>query len=159
MPQRPGVLFQKAKRREFVLDRDRGRQEYIDDSVEHAISDYGNSVLYSSARNEYMIQRMKRLLTRTIWALTKQLEAGDFVPVAYEMRFENGKIDRVDLCKDKDKVYVKVLDYKTGSKAFDVVALYHGLQLQLMVYMDAAVKMTQKHYPDSEGIQVSFITV
>ena len=46
------------------------RQEYIDDSVEHAISDYGNSVLYSSARNEYMIERMKRLLTRTIWALT-----------------------------------------------------------------------------------------
>ena len=128
------------------------RQEYIDDSVEHAISDYGNSVLYSSARNEYMIERMKRLLTRTIWALTKQLEAGDFVPVAYEMHFENGKIDRVDLCKDKDKVYVKVLDYKTGSKAFDVVALYHGLQLQLMVYMDAAVKMTQKHYPDSEVI-------
>lgn len=128
------------------------RQEYIDDSVEHAISDYGNSVLYSSARNEYMIERMKRLLTRTIWALAKQLEAGDFVPVAYEMRFENGKIDRVDLCKDKDKVYVKVLDYKTGSKAFDVVALYHGLQLQLMVYMDAAVKMTQKHYPDSEVI-------
>lgn len=130
------------------------RQEYIDDSVEHAISDYGNSVLYSSARNEYMIERMKRLLTRTIWALTKQLEAGDFVPVAYEMRFENGKIDRVDLYKDKDKdkVYVKVLDYKTGSKAFDVVALYHGLQLQLMVYMDAAVKMTQKHYPDSEVI-------
>lgn len=128
------------------------RQEYIDDSVGHAISDYGNSVLYSSARNEYMIERMKRLLTRTIWALTKQLEAGDFVPVAYEMRFENGKIDRVDLCKDKDKVYVKVLDYKTGSKAFDVVALYHGLQLQLMVYMDAAVKMTQKHYPDSEVI-------
>lgn len=128
------------------------RQEYIDDSVEHAISDYGNSVLYSSARNEYMIERMKRLLTRTIWALTKQLEAGDFVPVAYEMRFENGKIDRVDLCKDKDKVYVKVLDYKTGSKAFDVVALYHGLQLQLMVYMDAAVKMTQKHYPDREVI-------
>ena len=116
------------------------RQEYIDDSVEHAISDYGNSVLYSSARNEYMIERMKRLLTRTIWALTKQLEAGDFVPVAYEMRFENGKIDR------------EVLDYKTGSKAFDVVALYHGLQLQLMVYMDAAVKMTQKHYPDREVI-------
>ena len=33
-----------------------------------------------------------------------------------------------------------------------VIALYHGLQLQLMVYMDAAVKMTQKHYPDKEVI-------
>ena len=38
------------------------------------------------------------------------------MPVAYEMRFENGKIDRVDLCKDKDKVYVKVLDIRPGAR-------------------------------------------
>ena len=133
------------------VDEDK-RQEYIEAGVEHAITDYGNSVLYNSARSEYMIERMKRLLTRTIWALTKQLAVGDFVPSAYEMRFENGKIDRVDLCKDGEKVYVKVMDYKTGSKAFDVVALYHGLQLQLMVYMDAAVKKCQQRYPESEVI-------
>ena len=80
------------------------------------------------------------MLERTVWALTKQLSGGDFEPSAYEMRFGNGKIDRIDTCVDGDKVYVKVLDYKTGSKAFDAAALYHGLQLQLMVYMDAALK-------------------
>lgn len=123
------------------------RQEYIDDSVEHAISDYGNSVLYSSARNEYMIERMKRLLTRTIWALTKQLEAGDFVPVAYEMRFENGKVDRVDLCKDKDKVYVKVLDYKTGSKAFECGFISRAPAFSFMVYMARSSKNDSKTLP------------
>ena len=43
-----------------------------------------------------MIVRMKRMLERTVWALTEQLKAGDFRPEAYEMRFAGGKIDRID---------------------------------------------------------------
>ena len=128
------------------------RKAYIDESVEEAVTDYGNSVLYSSARNEYMIVRIKRMLERTVWALTRQLKAGDFRPSAYEMRFRGGKIDRIDTCVDGDKVYVKVVDYKTGKKAFDVTALYHGLQLQLMVYLDAAVGLEAKRRPGQEVI-------
>lgn len=126
------------------------RKQYVEESVEEAIADYGNSILYSSSRNAYLIVRMKRMLEKTVWALTKQLAAGDFKPSAYEMRFANGKIDRVDTCEDGDCVYVKVIDYKTGSKSFDVTALYHGLQLQLMVYMDAALQQEQKKHPEKE---------
>ncbi len=128
------------------------RNQYIEESVEESVADYGNSVLYSSARNAYRIVQMKRLLERTVWALTKQLAAGDFEPSAHELRFENGKIDRIDTCEDGDKVYVKVLDYKTGSKAFDVSALYHGLQLQLMVYMDAALQVQKEREPGREAV-------
>ncbi len=71
------------------------------------------------------------MLERTVWALTNQLKAGDFVPEAYELRFFGGKIDRVDVCETEEQVYVKVMDYKTGSKAFDIVALYHGLRFSL----------------------------
>lgn len=126
------------------------RNQYVEESVEEAIADYGNSILYSSSRNAYLIVRMKRMLEKTVWALTKQLAAGDFKPSAYELRFANGKIDRVDTCEDGDCVYVKVIDYKTGSKSFDVTALYHGLQLQLMVYMDAALQQEQKKHPEKE---------
>ena len=126
------------------------RNQYVEESVEEAIADYGNSILYSSSRNAYLIVRMKRMLEKTVWALTKQLAAGDFKPSAYEMRFANGKIDRVDTCEDGDCIYVKVIDYKTGSKSFDVTALYHGLQLQLMVYMDAALQLEQKKHPQKE---------
>ena len=126
------------------------RNQYVEESVEEAIADYGNSILYSSSRNAYLIVRMKRMLEKTVWALTKQLAAGDFKPSAYEMRFANGKIDRVDTCEDGDCIYVKVIDYKTGSKSFDVTALYHGLQLQLMVYMDAALQLEQKKHPEKE---------
>lgn len=61
-----------------------------------------------------------------------------------------GRIDRVDLCETDDKVYVKIIDYKTGNTSLDLVALYYGLQLQLAVYLDAAVELEQK------SIQVSW---
>ena len=128
------------------------RKEFVRESVEEAVTDYGNSILYSTARNEYMITRLTRLLDRTVWALTDQLSKGDFVPEAYEMTFGNGKIDRIDTCEDKDEVYVKILDYKTGQTGFDISALYHGLQLQLMVYMNAAIEHVQNRYPDKEVV-------
>jgi len=126
------------------------RNTFIEDSVNEAITDYGNSVLYSSARNENMIQRMKTLVERSVWAITKQISQGDFVPSAYEMRFANGKIDRIDTCVDEENVYVKVTDYKTGRKALDITLLYHGLQLQLMVYMDMAMNLEKRKNPDKE---------
>ena len=58
-----------------------------------------------------------------MWALTEQLKKGDFVPSGYEMKFGSGKIDRIDICEDEEKVYVKVTDYKTGSKSFDITAI------------------------------------
>lgn len=126
----------------------------IDESVDESVLDYGNTVLFSTARNEYMIQRIKRLIRRSVWALTKQLEKGDFVPGGYELKFGSGKIDRIDICEDgtDNCVYVKVTDYKTGMKSFDITALYHGLQMQLPVYMNAALETEKRRFPDKELI-------
>ena len=146
------------------------REQLIEESVEAGVTNYGNAVLYSSSRNEYVITRMKRLLRRTVWALTKQLEKGDFVPAGYEISFGNlahlesgnlslseharmrlrGKIDRVDLYEDEEHVYVKVIDYKTGAKAFQLGEMYHGLQLQLIVYLNAVMEMEEQKHPEKE---------
>lgn len=126
------------------------RSQLIEESVEESIADYGNTVLYSTARNEYMITRIKKLIHRSVWALTEQLKKGDFVPSGYEMKFGSGKIDRIDTCEDENKIYVKVTDYKTGSKNFDITAFYHGLQMQLPVYLNAALDMEQKKHPEQE---------
>lgn len=128
------------------------RDELIDESVEESVIDYGNTVLFSTARNEYMIARIKRLIRRSVWALTRQLEKGDFVPGGYELKFGSGKIDRIDICEDDECVYVKVTDYKTGMKSFDITALYHGLQMQLPVYLNAALDVEKRKYPDKEII-------
>ena len=142
------------------------KEAFIDASVEECIIDYGNTILYSSARNEYVITRLKRMMRRTVWALAKQLEKGDFVPKGYEITFGGmdvelgelgrmklrGKIDRVDICEDDEHVYVKIIDYKTGAKAFDLGELCYGLQMQLVLYMNAVVEMEQKKYADKQVI-------
>lgn len=145
-------------------------ERLIHESVEECIVDYGNSVLYSSARNEYVIVRVKRMLRRTVWAIKRQLEKGDFMPVGYEISFNSytgipsahvnlgelgemhlrGKIDRVDVCEENDKIYVKVTDYKSSHHNLELDQLYYGLQLQLIVYMNAAMEMQQKEHPDKE---------
>lgn len=128
------------------------RERLMDESLSQVAADYGNTILHSSARNEYMIQRTRRILNRTAWALQEQLKRGDFLPEGFEVAFEGGRIDRVDICEDGDRVLVKVMDYKTGNISFDLMAVYHGLQLQLMVYLDAALQVEQRKYRDKDVV-------
>ncbi|WP_099466521.1 helicase-exonuclease AddAB subunit AddB [Konateibacter massiliensis] len=153
------------------------RNNLADLCVEECIIDYGNTVLYSSARNEYVIARIKRIVRRTLWALQNQMVKGKFSPSSYEISFSmadsldsinirlsederlklKGRIDRMDLYEDDENVYVKIIDYKSGSTSFDMVALYYGLQLQLVVYLNAAVEMEQKLKPDKAVIPAGIL--
>lgn len=148
------------------------RERLIETSINEIADDYGNTILHASARNEYMIARVKRMLKRTVWALQEQVKKGDFEPSGFEISFAvedqleairfalseeesirlKGRIDRLDVCEEPDKIYVKVIDYKSGNTSLDLVELYHGLQLQLVVYMNAAMELEQKKHPDKEVI-------
>lgn len=125
---------------------------WIEEAVDESIVDYNNTLLYSSARNAYMIPRMKRLMGRTIWAMTKQLKHGEFHPDGHEIEFESGKIDRIDICESGDEIYVKIIDYKTGKTEFDMTAFYHGLQIQLVIYMGEALELEKKKHPGKKTI-------
>ena len=132
------------------------RNALAEECVDEVITDYRNTLLFDSYRNEYMIARMRRLVKRAVWALTEQIKKGVFVPEKLEAPFYleeggvtlQGRIDRIDTYTEDDKVYVRVMDYKSGAASFDLTALYNGLQLQLAVYLNAAVAMEKK---DHEG--------
>ena len=126
------------------------RDAIADECLDKISADYGNTILQSSARNQYMIERTRRILRRTVWALQEQLRNGKFQPEGFEVSIGGGRIDRLDIMKTDDKVYVKIIDYKTGNTTFDLVSIYYGLQMQLVVYMDAAVKAEQRKYPNAE---------
>ena len=146
-------------------------------AIEGYAATYGETVLYSSARNEYAITRMSRILTRTVLTLQQHLKQGSFQPDDYELSFRfaeeldsihvdlseeekmhlQGRIDRIDVSEDAEHVYVKVIDYKSGNKKFDLAALYYGLQLQLVVYMNAAMELESRKHPDKEIVPAALL--
>lgn len=148
------------------------RKALVKSCVAKVTEEYGNTILKSSARNQYLAGRIERMTERTMWALGEQLKKGDFVPVGFEVSFSaidnlkamkirlseeeelhlRGRIDRLDLCEDEEHVYVKIIDYKSGSTTFDLAAIYYGLQLQLVVYMDAVTELEKRHFPEKEVV-------
>lgn len=148
------------------------RDKMIEETVEEVTSEYGSQILHSTARNEYAVERMKRIMRRTIWALHEQIKSGNFIPSNFEVSFSmvedleavnialtedermklRGRIDRVDVHEEEEEVYVKVIDYKSGNTSFDMVALYYGLQLQLVVYLNAALELEKRIHPQKEII-------
>lgn len=149
----------------------------LDEAIEAYAAGYGETILYSSARNQHLLKRIRRILGRTIRTLQIQLQKGSFLPEHFEMSFSmledldalnialtgaekmklRGRIDRIDTCEEEDVVYVKVIDYKSGSRKFDLAALYYGLQLQLVVYMNAAVELEQKKHPGKKVVPAAML--
>lgn len=143
-------------------------ERMIDKAVEEAAAGFGDTVLYSTARQEYAISKMKRIMKRTVDTLQFQLKQGRFIPTEFETEFKielkqgqelclEGRIDRMDLMEQDDKVYVKVVDYKSGNKDFDLAELYYGRQLQLVIYMNAALAKQRGRFPDKEVVPAGML--
>lgn len=94
-----------------------------------------------TAASRYFIERAKRISNFVIGVLIDQIERSEFVPTYFEKSIQvgldkfdlRGKIDRIDV---KDNRFT-VIDYKTGSKTFDLNSIYQGIDLQLTLYADA----------------------
>lgn len=147
-------------------------EQWIEEVIEDQSVAYKDSVLYSNARNRYAILRITRILKKTVFSLQRQLRKGMFTPKRFEMGFwkqlskdnDNdmemsirGRIDRIDTCEVDDKVYVKVMDYKSGHKKFDVVSFYYGLQLQLVVYMEQALEKVRKESQNKQVVPAAML--
>ena len=142
-------------------------EEAVMETVEEA-----GYLLYQDARTAYTVQRILRILKKTIETISTQISQSSFAPEGYEVSFSfaqdlesvnftlseeekmklRGRIDRMDTRHEEERIYVKVVDYKSGNTQFSLVSLYHGLQLQLVVYLNAAVEILKRKYPDKEVV-------
>ena len=144
----------------------------VQESVAEITEEYGNAILKDSARNSYLVERVRRLTDRTLFALTKQWESGGYTETESEVPFGprdgipaltlplgeglrlslEGRIDRLDHVTKDGVTYVKVIDYKSSQKELDPTRIYYGLQLQLLIYLKAAGELMKKRDPGSEII-------
>ncbi|SDW32537.1 DNA helicase/exodeoxyribonuclease V, subunit B [Lachnospiraceae bacterium KHCPX20] len=138
-------------------------ETFLDASIQDALKEFGKAELLESPRDAYVLSHIKNTMRRTVWALTYQVRKGSFVPSRFEVALsqidkkENltrelsdgsrleltGKIDRVDLSEDEKQVYVKIIDYKSSNQDIDGGRLYNGIQVQLLFYLNAAVRGIQ----------------
>lgn len=139
-------------------------RELIDRAFDEYAEEYGGYILHSSSRNEHRIGQMKKVLMQSVTAMQYQLSKGAFVPSWFEKNFRMqgdflivGKIDRIDICRENGKVYVKVVDYKSGNKKLSLEEVYYGLSLQLPAYMNAALEMLRETEPESEIVPASML--
>ncbi len=160
-----------------------GRQ-LSEEAVMETAAGYQDLLLYATARSGASLERMKRILNRTVETLQYQLQRGSFVPQDYELSFGthasplgeiviplhpwederepaalylNGRIDRLDLCQTQEGTYIKVLDYKSGLRDLDPEKIRLGLQLQLIVYMEAARAREQSIHPEKATVPAAML--
>jgi len=95
--------------------------------------------------------------------LAQELEQSEFVPAAFELQvrrdgdiepvvlttddgkriFAEGTVDRVDIAEIDGQKYVRVIDYKSGVKKFDIGEVGYGLNLQMLIYLFSIVEQRQ----------------
>ncbi len=104
-------------------------------------------------------QKLTNTLKKVVVVIARGFNQSKFVPFGYELSFKDkgdllpieikldnnismkiiGKIDRIDILKLDDKIYARVIDYKSSSKSLSVDKIREGISLQLITYLTAFV--------------------
>ena len=126
-------------------------KHYVDRYAATRIDGYQNK----SARFKYLFGRLRETAYTIILGIAEEMRQSDFAPVAFELSFGgrdgdlpaitvreggaalsvSGKVDRVDGWLHDGKLYLRVVDYKTGKKSFDLTDIRYGLGIQMLLYL------------------------
>jgi len=151
----------------------------IDSVVDEVFASPANFQLRSSGRYMYFADKMRRISQSSALALTTHLSAGKFNVAYNEVAFDDmqkgedytlspieidlspsakmllqGRIDRVDIAAVSGADYVKIIDYKSGTKQFSLEEVYYGLDMQLLVYLGAFVSQVAEEKGESTAKKI-----
>lgn len=133
--------------------------ELLDQLCDRYIEEYLNSVdgfeSVKNAKTEFLISRISRSLKEVVRSISDEMKQCDFEPVHCELKIGkdglipavhfpfdsgdiilSGSIDRVD----EYNGYIRIIDYKTGSKSFKLPDILFGLNLQMLLYLYCIVR-------------------
>ncbi len=144
-----------------------------EDKINEIINDLLNSAhetilkrdMQGKGRIKFLLSQIENTLRESAKIIYDSITQGEFTPIAYEQDFSKfklisssdkhtllrGQIDRIDLIEDSDKVYIRIIDYKSGSKSFNLNDIYNNFSMQLVIYAQAAIEL----YKDGKLTNVS----
>ncbi|WP_342559371.1 helicase-exonuclease AddAB subunit AddB [Metasolibacillus sp. FSL K6-0083] len=156
------------------------------EAVEPLIHIFSYRILESNSRYLYIKEKLIRVVARTLFALTEHAKVAKFKPIVHEKPFgkaddkttkkgitplppleiplENkrkmylrGQIDRIDAYEENGQLHLRIVDYKSSSRDLDLNEVYHGISLQLLTYLDVAVKNAKEllALPENQEVTVT----
>lgn len=145
------------------LDDERISAIISDISEEYAKLHFGG-LSTKSARFNYLFDGVKEASHTLVKHLIAELTQSEFTPVDFELdigkdisayRLElsdglsvtvTGKVDRADILNLDGKAYIRIVDYKTGTKVFNLSDVIYGLNLQMLLYLSVIKNKGQERY-------------
>ncbi|OEH85362.1 helicase-exonuclease AddAB subunit AddB [Desulfuribacillus stibiiarsenatis] len=133
--------------------------------VEQLAPKLQSEILLSSQRNQYILRKLKAVVSRATIIISQQAKGSGFSPKGFEVEFGPnvpiafdpialtkghtmdliGRIDRIDQAIVSGESLLRIVDYKSSMKALDLTELYYGLALQMITYLDVVVACS-KHW-------------
>ena len=125
-------------------------EQYIDSFISEKLFDF-------EGKNKRFMHLFKHYQTDTKYIVNdmiNELKNSDFEPLNFELNMrelsdtQTGFIDRVDGYSCDDKLFLRVIDYKTRKKAykFDMADVLQGRDMQMLIYLFALTKYGHSHY-------------
>ncbi len=148
------------------------RERFTREAAEKYLSAMGEDI--KATRTAVKIKRLTRAAIPIIDGLCDEFEKTKYRPKFFELEIggradspdpirlttEEGKtvyiygiIDRVDTYEEGDDVFVRVIDYKTGTKDFTPDDMEKGRNLQMFLYLKAIMESGKKKFKDRLGIK------
>lgn len=141
------------------------KQEY----TRRVTEDYLKSITNDKEPEPKLVAFFERLRTHAVRLaddLAEEIGQAEFRPILFEQKIDEkhippllcpmpdggqvslrGIIDRVDEYETEEAVYLRVIDYKSGSKQFSFESIEHGLDIQTLVYLFALCENYRKDKP------------
>lgn len=142
-------------------------EQMMDEAMAPLVAMWEEKPFHDTARQRKMSESYQRVARRMAWMVTKGAEQSSLRPAHSELRFGDGApgslpaillrlsdgsvvelhgvIDRLDTLTEEGKEYLRIIDYKSGNMRLVPEELYEGSQLQLMIYLQAALNS----YPEA----------
>ncbi len=136
-------------------------QEIVESIINEKLTFSRNYIFTSTPKYIILTNRLKKVILKSMQYIIETLKQSDFEIFGNEVEFKKdktykpividledgkkveltGKIDRIDLAKNKDGKYVRIIDYKSSIKNVDLNEVVAGLQIQLLTYLDAVTEL------------------
>jgi len=134
---------------------------FVEEYVHSALEDFREK----TPRFTYLFRRLTQTARRIVLDTAAELRRSDFVPLDFELNFSQekdmppvtlgdgdaalvltGVADRVDGWEHDGRLYLRVVDYKSGHKKFSLTDVWYGMGLQMLLYLFSLEKNGRQRY-------------